>query len=104
MSTLTSPGRYLHSADFPALLQDLRASLFVTTYQAGKLIVVRAGPGHLCSLVRSLDQPMGVACDGGRLAIGTRGQIWFWHDAPILRLSSMPLAVTMPVWCPVPAT
>jgi uncharacterized protein (TIGR03032 family) len=80
----TTPGRYLHSADFPSLLQELGAALLVTTYQAGKLIVVRHGQERLCSLLRSLDQPMGLACDHGRLAIGTRGQIWFWHNAPEL--------------------
>jgi uncharacterized protein (TIGR03032 family) len=79
-----SPGRYLHSADFPALLRDLGASLLVSTYQAGKLIVVRAGPERLSSMLRSLDQPMGVASDAGRLAIGTRGQVWLWHNAPAL--------------------
>jgi uncharacterized protein (TIGR03032 family) len=25
-----------------------------------------------------------MACDAGRLAIGTRGQVWFWHNAPDL--------------------
>jgi uncharacterized protein (TIGR03032 family) len=79
-----SPGRYLHSADFPALLRHLGASLLVSTYQAGKLIVIRPGPERLSSLLRSLDQPMGIASDAGRLAVGTRGQIWFWHDAPAL--------------------
>ena len=78
----TTPGRYLHSPDFPSLLQELGVSLLVTTYQAGKLIVVRPGQERLSSLLRSLDQPMGLACDRGRLAIGTRGQIWFWNDAP----------------------
>src|SRR5437867_219512 len=81
---MTSPGRYLHSADFPELLRELGASLLVSTYQAGKLVVVRAGQERLSSLLRSLDQPMGIACQDGRLAIGTRGQIWFWLDAPEL--------------------
>jgi uncharacterized protein (TIGR03032 family) len=81
---MTSSGRYVHSADFPALLRELGASLLVTTDQAGKLIVVRAGPDRLTSLLRSLDEPTGMACDAGRLAIGTHGQIWFWHDAPDL--------------------
>ena len=37
------PGPLLaaHTANFPALLRQLGASLLVTTYQAGKLVLVR---------------------------------------------------------------
>src|SRR5688572_25052667 len=33
-------------------------------------------------LVRTFDRPMGLAVDGGRLAIGTRKEVWFLRDAP----------------------
>jgi hypothetical protein len=48
-----SPGRYRHSADLSSLLQELGISLLVSTYQAGKLVTVRAGQGRLSSLLRS---------------------------------------------------
>jgi uncharacterized protein (TIGR03032 family) len=32
--------------------------------------------------VRTFDRPMGLAWDGRRLAVGTRNQVWFLHDAP----------------------
>jgi hypothetical protein len=35
------PLRAVHSTNFPALLRRLGASLLVTTYQAGKLVMVR---------------------------------------------------------------
>jgi len=83
ISTATS-SRYVHSVDFPSLLEELGGSLLVTTYQAGKVIVVRSVQERLSSLLRSFDQPMGLACDQGRLAVGIRGQIWFWRDVPAL--------------------
>ena len=38
----SSPLSSQHSANFPALLRELDASLLVTTYQAGKVVLVRA--------------------------------------------------------------
>jgi uncharacterized protein (TIGR03032 family) len=76
--------RYTQTESFAALLRQLGASLLVSTYQANKLLVVRAdGPG-LSTLVRSFDRPMGMARDGRRLALGTRGQVWLYRDAPDL--------------------
>ncbi|HEV3383242.1 MAG TPA: TIGR03032 family protein [Gemmata sp.] len=79
-----SPGRYFHSANFPELLLEVDASLLVSTYQAGKLIAIRAGKERLSSLIRTLDRPMGIACRNEMLAVGTRGQVWFWQNAPQL--------------------
>jgi uncharacterized protein (TIGR03032 family) len=102
---------YQPTEGFAALLHQLGASLLVTTYQANKLLVVRAtnplspqgrgagevtiplSPGtqgrgvggegiSLSTLVRTFDQPMGVAVDGRRMAIGTRNQVWFLRNAP----------------------
>src|SRR5262249_15345269 len=58
------------------------ASLLVSTYQANKLLVVRAAGGGLSTLVRTFDRPMGLAADARRLALGTRSQIWFLRNAP----------------------
>ena len=73
---------YSQTDSFVAILQQLSASLLVTTYQANKLLVVRAAGGGLSTLVRTFDQPMGLALSGRRLALGTRNQIWFLRDAP----------------------
>jgi len=74
--------RYTQTDGFAALLRELGASLLVSTYQANKLLAVRAdGPG-LSTLVRTFDRPMGIAADGRRLALGTRGQVWLYRDAP----------------------
>ena len=73
---------YQQTANFASLLQQLHVSLLVTTYQANKLLVVREAQGGLSTLVRTFDQPMGLAVDGRRLALGTRNQIWVLRNAP----------------------
>jgi uncharacterized protein (TIGR03032 family) len=72
---------YVHSPDLPGLLEHLGISLLVSTYQAGKLMAVRAAAGRVSMLLRSFDQAMGLALAPGQLALGTRHQIWFLHDA-----------------------
>jgi uncharacterized protein (TIGR03032 family) len=47
----------------------------VSTYQAGKLIVVRSEGGRVNTHFRNFPTPMGLALHGDRLAIGTRTQI-----------------------------
>ena len=74
--------RYTQTDSFVALLHQLGASLLVSTYQANKLLVARAGGGGLSTLVRTFDRPMGLAVDGGRLALGTRKEVWFLRNAP----------------------
>src|SRR3954452_6008287 len=74
--------RYTQTDGFPALLQQLGASLLITTYQANKLLVARAAGAGLSMLVRTFDRPMGLAADGGRLAIRRRHQEGGFPDAP----------------------
>src|SRR5262249_32461343 len=79
-----TPLRAVHTANFPALLRQLGASLLVTTYQAGKLVMVRDEGEHLNTHYRAFKAPMGLAlADGGaRLAIGTPLQVWEFRDVP----------------------
>jgi uncharacterized protein (TIGR03032 family) len=73
---------YAQTESFIALLHQLRASLLVSTYQANKLLAVRAAGNGLSTLVRTFDRPMGLALDGSRVALGTRNQVWSFHNAP----------------------
>ena len=72
--TATEPGpsplRSLHTESFPALLEHLGVSLLVTTYQAGKLVVLRCDNGVLNTHFRGFNVPMGLAVEGDRLALG----------------------------------
>ena len=76
------PLRSAHTELFPAILSDLGISLMVTTYQAGKLVVLRASQGALNTHFRSFNVPMGLALKGDRLAIGTSLEIWEFHNTP----------------------
>ena len=73
-----------HTPNFPALLRQFGASLLVTTYQAGRLVMVRDEGDHLNTHYRGFQAPMGLALgDGGsRLAIGTTTQVWEFRDVP----------------------
>src|SRR5262249_11164883 len=77
-----APLRSVHMASFPYLLEELGISLLVTTYQAGKLVMLRADQGCLNTHFRSFHAPMGLAADAGRLAIGTPTHIWEFANAP----------------------
>jgi len=76
------PLRSVHTTNFPALLDQLGISLLVTTYQAGKLVVLRADQDHVNTHFRTLSKPMGLAVAGDRLAVGTLLEIWEFHNVP----------------------
>lgn len=76
------PLRATHTRNFPGLLRQLDASLLVTTYQAGKLVMVRDEGDHLNAHFRSFQAPMGMALLGDRLAVGTQMQVWEFVDVP----------------------
>src|SRR5437762_9792 len=76
------PLRSVNSTSFPALLRQLNASLAVTTYQFGKLVLLRRQGDLLNTHFRAFQAPMGLALDGGRLAVGTQMQVWEYEDVP----------------------
>ncbi len=86
------PLRAVHTPNFPALLRRLGASLLVTTYQAGKLVMVRGEGDHLNTHFRGFPAPMGLALHGDRLAIGTSVQIWEFRNVPAVTAKLEPRA------------
>ena len=79
--------RSVHTVSFAQILHEQGMSLAVTTYQAGKLVLLRAERGASGSAVlnthfRSFNRPMGLACEQGRFALGTASEIWEFHDLP----------------------
>ena len=70
--------------------------MLVTTYQAGKLVVLRADQDHLNTHFRNFSQPMGLAVAGDRLAVGTVLEIWEYHNVPAVAPSWSRPAGTMP--------
>jgi hypothetical protein len=54
-----SPLRSVHTTNFPAILDQLGSSLLVTTYQAGKLVVVRSDGGVINTHFRAFNKQWG---------------------------------------------
>jgi uncharacterized protein (TIGR03032 family) len=77
-----SPLRSVHTTSFPALLDQLGCSLLVTTYQAGKLVVVRSDGGVINTHFRAFNKPMGMAVGRNRLAIGTAMEVCEFRNVP----------------------
>ena len=50
--------RSIHTTNFPALLGELGVSLLVTTYQAGRVVVVRADGERLNTHFRTFSAPI----------------------------------------------
>ncbi len=75
--------RSIHTNNFPALLNHLGISLVVSTYQAGKVVLIRADGNTLNTHFRIFQKPMGLATDHtGRMAIGTSAYIWELRNVP----------------------
>lgn len=77
-----NPLRSVHTQTFPHLLDELGISLVVSTYQAGKVVLLRAAGDALNTHFRLFEKPMGLAFDRGRLAIGAGAQIWDFRNVP----------------------
>ncbi len=74
--------RSVHTANLPALFEELRISLVVSTYQAGKLILVRSNRTALNTHFVAHAKPMGVARHGARLTVGGASAVTFYCDVP----------------------
>ena len=81
-SLAAPPLRSLHTTSFGQILEQCGVSLLASTYQAGKLIVLRAEAGAVNTHFRSFYNPMDLACDGERLVVGTALEIWEFHNVP----------------------
>ena len=70
------------SRQFVSWLSSTGASLAVTTYQSGKILLFGTKPtGGLAIFERTLDRPMGLAVSGPRLAVASLTQIVTFVDA-----------------------
>lgn len=82
----------VHTPDFPDLLRELGASLVLSTYQAGKLVILRADGDTINTHFSSFRRPMGLAVARDRVAVGTQLEIVEFRDMPALarRLAAPP--------------
>ena len=84
--TSEPPLRSVHTTSFAQILNRLGISLAVTTYQAGKLVLLRPEPRPdgpvLNTHFRGFNKPMGFAWEPGRFAVGTNAEVWEFHNIP----------------------
>lgn len=72
----------VHTTNFPDLLRQLKGCLVVSTYQAGKLVILRPDGTTINTHFRSFNRPMGMAADGERLALGAHIEIAEFRNMP----------------------
>jgi uncharacterized protein (TIGR03032 family) len=76
------PMRSLHTSTFPQILAHFGMSVLVTTYQAGRLVILRNDNGVLNTHFRLFQKPMGLALAPHRLAVGCEMEIREFHNVP----------------------
>ena len=76
MQALPTLFRYTHSPTLPKLLWQLGCTLAFSTYQAGKVIFIRAtSPEKIEQHALDFPRPMGLAVSDQRIAVATREEI-----------------------------
>ena len=70
---------YRYSQSLPEILQHLQASIILTTYQAGKVMLIGLDQGQVRVSYVDLEQPMGLAIGHDQIAIGGGASVHFYH-------------------------
>lgn len=85
MAQSYAPFSCTYSREVPDILENLNCSLALTTYQAGKVILLSpSGDDGLVQLTRNFRRPMGLAADGDRIAVATGHEVVVLENAPSL--------------------
>lgn len=71
----THPFSCKHTPELPELIESLKISLVISTYQAGKIIMVSSDGEKITLLPRNFDTPMGLAVEGNKMAVATKNEV-----------------------------
>jgi uncharacterized protein (TIGR03032 family) len=85
-----SPLRSVHTESFPQILAQLGISVLVSTYQSGRVFVLRASGPTLNTHFRLFKSPMGLAVGPTSLAIGTERHVWMYRNVPAVTRQLQP--------------
>ncbi|MEM7343376.1 MAG: TIGR03032 family protein [Chloroflexota bacterium] len=77
-----APLRSVHTTNFPEILSQLGITLVVSTYQAGRVVLLRADDGVINTHFCGYNKPMGLAGDHTRLTIGTASEVADMRNVP----------------------
>lgn len=78
----TTALRSVYTSNLPDILAQLNISLVVSTYQAGKVVLVRSDEGTINTHFRNFQKPMGIAVKDHRLTIGGTKTVWYLRNMP----------------------
>jgi len=83
MSTIHPPFTCSYTPSIPELINQLGVSLVLTTYQAGKMIILSAPtPDKLVQLPRNFDKAMGIAIGNDMLGVASKTEISVFRNSP----------------------
>lgn len=96
------PLRSVYTHTLGEILKQTGVSLAVSTYQAGKVILVRYDPDTetVNTHFRSFNKPMGIAADATRLAIGGTNTVWYYRNMPAVARKLEPVDKHDAAWLP----
>ena len=77
-----NPLRSVYTSNLPDILAQFDVSLVVSTYQAGKVVLVRNDGGPVNTHFRTFKKPMGMAVHQNRLTIGGANTVWYLRNMP----------------------
>lgn len=90
----------VHTRSFVEVLARAGVALAVSTYQAGKLVLIRGDGENINTGFKEMRKPMGIALDGSRLAIGTQGEVQHFQAMPALAARMEPKGRIDAAWLP----
>jgi uncharacterized protein (TIGR03032 family) len=82
MNVTPTPFACTHSAAVPGLLHQLGCTIAISTYQAGKVVLLSSDGHKLIQLLRSFQKPMGLAVAREKLAVATEHEVLVYNNAP----------------------
>jgi len=69
----------VYTASFHDIVQKSGGSLVVSTYQSGRVIMIRSIDGQLNTHFRAFPSPMGIAVAPQTISLGTRDRVWHFR-------------------------
>jgi len=82
-STPLTPFTARYSSQIPELLNKLNCSIALSTYQAGKVVLISPHPDNekLITLPRSFRKPMGMSLQGDKMVMSTKDEVLVFQNS-----------------------
>ena len=74
----------VYTTNLPEILKQMNISVAVSTYQSGKVILLRNDDGKINTHFRNFNRPMGIAVKPDRISIGCLNTIENYQNIPAL--------------------